>query len=47
MAIDEMAGAPPPLVVSSMERLNGLIEKAEPILDIKQQEEPASVLRAP
>jgi predicted PurR-regulated permease PerM len=46
-AIAEMSGAPPPLVVSSMERLNGLIDKAEPILDVKQQEEPANVLRAP
>lgn len=44
--IDEMAGVTPPLVLSSMERLNELIEKAEPILDIKQQEEPANVLRA-
>lgn len=46
-AIAEMSGAPPALVVSSMERLNGLIDKAEPILDVKQQEEPANVLRAP
>jgi predicted PurR-regulated permease PerM len=44
--INEMAGVTPPLVSSSMERLNDLIEKAEPILDIKQQEEPANVLRA-
>lgn len=44
-SIDEMAGAPPPLVISSMERLDELIEKAEPILDIKQHEEPANVLR--
>lgn len=43
--ITEMAGVTPPLVSSSMERLNDLIEKAEPILDIKQQEEPANVLR--
>lgn len=43
--IDEMAGVTPPLVLSSMERLNELIEKAEPILNIKQQEEPANVLR--
>lgn len=43
--IDEMVGVTPPLVSSSMERLNELIEKAEPILVIKQQEEPASVLR--
>jgi putative heme transporter len=44
--IDEMAGTAPPLVLSSMERLNELIERAEPILDITQQEEPANVLRA-
>jgi predicted PurR-regulated permease PerM len=44
--IDEMAGVTPPLVLSSMERLNELIEKAEPILDIKQQEEPANILRS-
>lgn len=46
-AIDEMSGGTPQLVVSSMERLKELIEKAEPILDVKQQEEPANVLRAP
>jgi predicted PurR-regulated permease PerM len=44
--IDEMAGVTPPLVLSSMERLNELIDKAEPILNIKQQEEPANVLRS-
>jgi predicted PurR-regulated permease PerM len=32
LAIEEMEGPPPPLVVSSMERLAGLLEKAEPIL---------------
>ena len=32
LAIEEMEGPPPPLVVSSMERLNGLLDKAEPIL---------------
>jgi predicted PurR-regulated permease PerM len=45
--IDEMVGTPPPLVVSSMERLTDLIEKAEPILDGKQREEPPNVLRGP
>ena len=32
LAIEEMQGPPPPLVVSSMERLAGLLEKAEPLL---------------
>ena len=41
--IDEMEGPPPPLVVSSMERLKDLIDKAEPVLDgagVKQAETP-------
>ncbi len=32
LIIEEMEGPPPPLVVSSMERLAGLLEKADPIL---------------
>jgi hypothetical protein len=32
LVIEEMEGSPPPLVLSSMERLAGLIEKAEPVL---------------
>jgi predicted PurR-regulated permease PerM len=32
LAIQEMEGPPPPLVLSSMERLAGLLEKAEPLL---------------
>jgi hypothetical protein len=32
IAIELMEGPPPPLVVSSMERLTGLLEKAEPLL---------------
>jgi predicted PurR-regulated permease PerM len=39
----EMQGPPPPLVISSMERLRELIDKAEPILDgagVKQAETP-------
>jgi putative permease len=32
LVIQEMEGPPPPLVSSSMERLAGLIEKAEPVL---------------
>lgn len=33
LAIEEMEGIPPPLVLSSMERLADLLEKAEPILE--------------
>jgi predicted PurR-regulated permease PerM len=32
LVIEEMEGPPPPLVLSSMERLTGLLEKAEPVL---------------
>jgi len=32
LAIEEMEGPPPPLVLSSMERLASLLEKAEPVL---------------
>ena len=32
LVIEEMEGPPPPLVLSSMERLAGLIQKAEPVL---------------
>ena len=44
-AIDAMVGTPPPLVVSSMQRLTNLIEKAEPVLDGKQQQEASNLLR--
>ena len=41
LAIEEMEGSPPPLVVSSMERLSGLLKKAEPILQAAlPQEQP-------
>lgn len=46
-AIDDLPGTPPPLVASSMQRLTDLLEKAEPILNGKQREEPPNVLRAP
>lgn len=39
-AIEQMPGPPPPLVVSSMERLAGLLEKAEPILQHQAPAEP-------
>jgi predicted PurR-regulated permease PerM len=38
-AIENIPGPPPPLVVSSMERLTGLIEKAEPYLPTEPQAE--------
>jgi predicted PurR-regulated permease PerM len=40
LTIEEMEGPPPPLVVSSMERLAGLLEKAEPILQTAPSQEP-------
>jgi predicted PurR-regulated permease PerM len=40
IVIEEMEGSPPPLVVSSMERLAGLLEKAEPILQAALPAEP-------
>jgi len=40
-AIKEMEGVPPPLVASSMERLTGLLEKAEPLLkEVQASEKP-------
>jgi hypothetical protein len=44
LAIEEMEGPPPPLVVSSMERLAGLLEKAEPILPAARPQEPSGPL---
>jgi predicted PurR-regulated permease PerM len=43
LAIEEMEGPPPPLVVSSMERLAGLLEKAEPVLQAALPHEPTSL----
>ena len=40
LAIEKMEGSPPPLVVSSMERLAGLLEKAEPVLQVAPPHEP-------
>jgi predicted PurR-regulated permease PerM len=40
LVIEEMEGPPPPLVLSSMERLAGLLEKAEPILSAAPAPEP-------
>lgn len=40
LAIEKMEGSPPPLVVSSMERLAGLLEKAEPVLQVALPHEP-------
>jgi putative permease len=43
VAIEEMEGPPPPLVVSSMERLAALLEKAEPILQAALPEKPSDL----
>ena len=43
LAIEEMEGSPPPLVVSSMERLSGLLKKAEPILQAARPQEPPNL----
>lgn len=44
-AIEKMPGTPPPLVLSSMERLTGLLEKAEPVLKTAQPAEPHTLPR--
>ena len=46
-AIKEMQEQPPPLVISSMERLTHLIEKAEPILQAALPAEPSDPFRPP
>jgi putative permease len=43
LTIEEMEGSAPPLVVSSMERLAGLLEKAEPVLQVALPHEQPSV----
>lgn len=43
LAIEEMEGPPPPLVVSSMERLAGLLEKAKSILQTAPAHEPPNL----
>ena len=43
VVIKEMDELPPPLVVSSMERLAGLLEKAEPILQVALPAEPSGL----
>ncbi len=45
--IKEMEGIPPPLVVSSMERLTGLLEKAEPLLKEIQASEELNLFHSP
>jgi putative permease len=42
-AIKEMEELPPPLVISSMERLTSLLEKAEPILPVALPAEPSEL----
>jgi predicted PurR-regulated permease PerM len=46
-AIKKMEGPPPPLVISSMERLTHLIEKAEPILQVALPVEPSDPFHPP
>ncbi|HET9587566.1 MAG TPA: AI-2E family transporter [Anaerolineales bacterium] len=43
LVIEEMEGPPPPLVVSSMERLAGLLEKAKSILQTAPAHEPPNL----
>ena len=45
LAIEDMEGIPPPLVISSMERLKGLLEKAEPILQAALPPEPPNLFQ--
>ena len=47
VAIEEMDELPPPLVISSMERLTDLLEKAEPILQAVLPAEPSDPLHRP
>jgi len=44
LTLEEMEGPPPPLVVSSMERLSDLLEKADPILQAALPPEPSDLL---
>ena len=46
-AIRKMDELPPPLVISSMERLTDLIEKAEPILQAALPAEPSDLFHSP
>lgn len=45
-AIEQIEGTPPPNVVSTMERLNGLLEKAEPVLRELQPNETPDAFRS-
>jgi hypothetical protein len=45
LAIEEMQGPPPPLVVSTMERLKGLLEKSEPFLEATLPPEPPNLFQ--
>lgn len=46
LVIEEMEGPPPPLVLSGMERLAGLLEKAEPVLQNALPPEPPDPFHA-
>ena len=43
LAIEEMEGSPPPLVISSLERLDDLLKKAEPVLQAALPQEPSNL----
>ena len=43
LTIEELEGSPPPLVISSMERLDGLLKKAEPVLQAALPQEPPNL----
>jgi putative permease len=47
MAVGEMVELPPPLVISSMERLTDLLEKAEPILQAALPSESSDLFHSP
>ena len=46
LTVEEMEGPPQPLVISSLERLAGLLEKAEPILQAASQEAAEPTVKA-
>jgi hypothetical protein len=46
LTIEEMEGSAPPLVISSMERLDDLLTKAEPVLQAALPQEPPNVFHS-
>ena len=45
LSVEQMEGPPPPLVLSGMERLAGLLEKAEPLLPVALPQESPNLFR--